>query len=111
MRYHFFLQYGWFFQNLGKEAVRTFMHTTVFYEFSLTYLYKKRGQIFFSINKLLRNVKIMRKIALKFCGGLLKKPHQMKLGDFFKFLWPSLNLCNIIKTFEGEDFAFITAKT
>ena len=30
MRYHFFLHYGWFFQNLGKEAVRTFMHTTVF---------------------------------------------------------------------------------
>jgi len=29
MRYHFFLHYGWFFQNLGKEDVRTFMHTTV----------------------------------------------------------------------------------
>ena len=29
MRYHFFLHYGWFFQILGKEAVRTFMHTTV----------------------------------------------------------------------------------
>ena len=29
MRYHFLLQYGWFFQNLRKEAVRTFMHTTV----------------------------------------------------------------------------------
>ena len=29
MRYHFFLQYGWFFQNLGKEGWRTFMHTTV----------------------------------------------------------------------------------
>ena len=29
MRYNFFLHYGWFFQNLGKEAVRTFMHTTV----------------------------------------------------------------------------------
>ena len=29
MRYHFFLRYGWFFQYLGKEAVRTFMHTTV----------------------------------------------------------------------------------
>ena len=29
MRYHFFLHYGWFFQNLGKETVRTFMHTTV----------------------------------------------------------------------------------
>ena len=30
MRYHFFLHYGWFFQNLGKEGWRTFMHTTVF---------------------------------------------------------------------------------
>ena len=30
MRYHFFLHYGWFFQNLGKEPVRTFMHTTVY---------------------------------------------------------------------------------
>ena len=29
MKYHFFLHYGWFLQNLGKEAVRTFMHTTV----------------------------------------------------------------------------------
>ena len=29
MRYHCFLHYGWFFQNLGKEAARTFMHTTV----------------------------------------------------------------------------------
>ena len=28
MRYHFFLHYGWFFQNLGIEAVRTFMHNT-----------------------------------------------------------------------------------
>ena len=25
----FFLHYGWFFQNLAKEAVRTLMHTTV----------------------------------------------------------------------------------
>ena len=32
MRYHFFLHYGWFFQNLGKEAVRTFMHTTVYWK-------------------------------------------------------------------------------
>ena len=29
MRYHFFQHYGWFFQNLGKELWRTFMHTTV----------------------------------------------------------------------------------
>ena len=29
MRYHFFLHYGWFLQNLGKKAVLTFMHTTV----------------------------------------------------------------------------------
>ena len=30
MRYHFFLHYRCFFQNLGKGAVRTFMHTTVY---------------------------------------------------------------------------------
>ena len=30
MRYHFFLHYGWFLQNLQKEAVQTNMHTTVF---------------------------------------------------------------------------------
>ena len=31
MKYHFFLHYGWFVQNLRKEAaaVPTFMHTTV----------------------------------------------------------------------------------
>ena len=29
MRYHVFLHYGWFFQNLGKEAIQTFMHRTV----------------------------------------------------------------------------------
>ena len=30
MRHYFFLHYGWFFQNIGKEAVRTFTHTTVY---------------------------------------------------------------------------------
>ena len=30
MKDHFFLHYGWFFQNLGKEGRRTFMHATVF---------------------------------------------------------------------------------
>ena len=29
MRYHLFLQYGWFLQNLGKDFTRTNMHTTV----------------------------------------------------------------------------------
>ena len=29
MRYHFFLHYGWFPQNLGKDFIRTNMHTTV----------------------------------------------------------------------------------
>ena len=29
MRYHFFLHYGWFLQNLRKEALPSFMHTTV----------------------------------------------------------------------------------
>ena len=29
MSYHFFVHHEWFLQNLGKEAVRTNMHTTV----------------------------------------------------------------------------------
>ena len=29
MRYHFFLHYGWFLQNFGREAVQTNMLTTV----------------------------------------------------------------------------------
>ena len=29
MRYHFCLHYGWFLQNLGKDFIRTNMHTTV----------------------------------------------------------------------------------
>ena len=29
MRYHLFLQYGWFLQNLGKDFIQTNMHTTV----------------------------------------------------------------------------------
>ena len=29
MRYHFFLHYGWFLQNLGKDFIPSIMHTTV----------------------------------------------------------------------------------
>jgi hypothetical protein len=29
MRYHLFLQYEWFLQNLGKDFIPTNMHTTV----------------------------------------------------------------------------------
>ena len=29
MRYHFFLYYGWFLQNLRKDFIQTNMHTTV----------------------------------------------------------------------------------
>ena len=39
MRYHLFLQYGWFLQNLGKDVIRTNMHTTVhtlWYKLDLT---------------------------------------------------------------------------
>ena len=35
MRYHFFQHYGWFLQNLRKEAVRTNMHTIVASMYSL----------------------------------------------------------------------------
>ena len=34
LRHHLFLHYGWFLQNLGKEFIRTNMHTTVDSTFS-----------------------------------------------------------------------------
>jgi len=40
--YHFFLHYGWFFQNHGKEAVRTFMHTNVAAVIQLYLVTKKK---------------------------------------------------------------------
>ena len=47
MRYHFFLHYGWFLQNLGKKAVRTNMHKTVswvlYISFSQISFGKKNG--------------------------------------------------------------------
>ena len=32
MRYHLFLHYGWFLHNLGKDFIRTNMHTTALIE-------------------------------------------------------------------------------
>ena len=46
MRYHFFLHYGWFFQNLGKEAVRNFMHRTV-HDIFFKYAYYKHTCLLF----------------------------------------------------------------
>ena len=40
----FFLHYGWFLQYLGKEAVPTFMHTTV-YDDELWLNYRKCGSV------------------------------------------------------------------
>ena len=31
MRYHLFLHYGWFLQNLGKDFIPSTMHTTIVY--------------------------------------------------------------------------------
>ena len=50
MRYHFFLHYGWFLQNLKKETVWTNMHTTVlpfvlFYKLFSVMCKKKSFQI------------------------------------------------------------------
>ena len=59
MRYHLFLHNGWFLQNLGKDFIRTNMHTTVaLTDFLLTLRVKlflnlqSNYQIWFNINKL-----------------------------------------------------------
>ena len=42
MRYHLFLHYGWFFQNLEKDFIRTDMHMTLTYKKNLKYVIKIR---------------------------------------------------------------------
>ena len=69
MKCHFFLHYGWFFQNLGKEAVRTFMHTTV-----MSVMFKKCAD--FTLNPIkksfLYNCKMIFFLLSKFCAFLQK---------------------------------------
>ena len=43
MRYHLFLHYGWFLQNLGKDFIPSIMHTTVLFP----YLYSLINHTFF----------------------------------------------------------------
>ena len=42
MKYHLFLHYGWFFQNLEKDFIRTDMHMTLTYKKNLKYVIKIR---------------------------------------------------------------------
>ena len=51
MRYHFFLHYGWFFQNLGKEGWRTFMHTTVYQKKDWLKLSNRQSLLLFFTHK------------------------------------------------------------
>ena len=60
MRFHLFLHYGWFLQNLGKDFIRTNMHTTVHsisttFNYLFNFLEKKRStkELFRYINYLL----------------------------------------------------------
>ena len=41
MRYHFFLHYGWFFQNLEKDFIPILLHTTVYLECVRSYAWSK----------------------------------------------------------------------
>ena len=42
MRYHFFLYYGWFLQNLRKDFIGTNMHTTVYAQNTFKGLFIKK---------------------------------------------------------------------
>ena len=55
-RYHLFLHYGWFLQNLGKDFIRTNMHTTVFQSIT-TNQSVSTDELFCDWFKLLQNVK------------------------------------------------------
>ena len=57
MRYHSFLHYGWFLQNLGKDFIPTNMHTTVVFcteyfislHCALLHLLLKESLVFFKL--------------------------------------------------------------
>ena len=48
IRYHLFLHYGWFLQNLGKDFIRTNMHTTVL---DTSVISAKKGINYFTLTR------------------------------------------------------------
>ena len=72
MKYHFFLHYGWFLQNLGNEAVRTNMHTTVV-----------RGWLTFgSLKYYVRTTQFPSEISW---------PLSIEVNNWLKFLYKTIN--------------------
>ena len=64
MRYHLFLHYGWFLQNLGKDFIRTNMHTTVLLEIPC-YIYNvhKIGVVYYCREGIWLTLSIRRKLS------------------------------------------------
>ena len=48
MRYHLFLNHGWFLQNRGKDLILTNMHTTVIVCFDTMFSFRFWSQVFSS---------------------------------------------------------------
>ena len=73
MRYHLFLHYGWFLQNLGKDFIQTNMHTTVY----VIWFWKTAGN--------LKNVRFQGYFYLLKLGGLKRgKNHLLYCGLSYK---------------------------
>ena len=77
--YHLFLQHGWFLQNLGKDLIRTNMHTTVNGNMYLLWSFKSNDTIYIYIYcyVLIKNywyifALFFHKKKLSFIIGLLK---------------------------------------
>ena len=65
MRYHFFLHYGWFLQNLEKDFIPTLLHTTVHSLICICYLLFLQGKS----NRLWKYGQAL------WCSGLVQSTH------------------------------------
>ena len=82
MRYHFFLHYGWFLQNLEKDFIPTLLHTTVvciqIENFFFNLLQLKDGGFFFVIY--ITSTNILKKY-------LVKVHKNVEVPFYFKLWW------------------------
>ena len=89
MRFHLFLHYKWFLQNLRKYFIRTNMNTTVPTKASFCSImqFLSPKLIMFRYSEKATEFKHVFNLFLKLLINV-----KIKWVIFFKFLWPSLNI-------------------
>ena len=104
MRYHLFLHYEWFLQNLGKDFIRTNMQTTVvpafYFRWAKRFCEIQRWLKFFDSTKLGQGRKMWKEEILKnsflFKALLLMKFYTDKITFYETTLWSHSKLSHFL---------------